>query len=87
MDTATANLVCAILAGGRGKRMGQPNVPKTCSLVAGRPAVVRVIDACKDAGLRRFLVVVGGSTPARTRDCGVSWWSSGNRPKASCGQS
>ena len=53
------DMVCVILAGGRGKRMGKATRPKACRPVAGRAAVVRAIDTYKAAGLQRFLVVVG----------------------------
>ena len=58
MDAAN-EMVCVILAGGRGVRMGDPNRSKVCFPVAGRAAIVRAIDTYKAAGLRRFLVVVG----------------------------
>ena len=51
--------VCVILAGGRGKRMGAAGRHKVCFPVLDRPAIVRAIDTYKEAGLRRFLVVVG----------------------------
>ena len=52
-------IVCVILAGGQGKRMASSDLHKVCFPIAGRPAIVRAIDAYKQAGLRRFLVVVG----------------------------
>lgn len=51
--------VCMILAGGRGKRMASRDRHKVCFPIAGRPAILRAIDAYKEAGLRRFLIVVG----------------------------
>ncbi len=53
------NMVCVVLAGGRGKRMGSETCHKVCFPVGGRPAIVRAIDTYKEAGLSRFLVVVG----------------------------
>ncbi len=53
------DMVCVILAGGRGKRMASADCHKVCFPIAGRPAVVRAIDTYKEAGLRRFLVVIG----------------------------
>lgn len=52
------DIVCVILAAGRGKRMGG-SIAKPCRSVAGRPVIARAIDAYKAAGLERFLVVVG----------------------------
>jgi N-acetylgalactosamine kinase len=53
------DIVCLILAGGRGKRMASKDRHKVCFPIAGRPAIIRAIDAYKEAGLRRFLIVVG----------------------------
>lgn len=50
---------CIILAGGPGKRMGSDDTPKVCFPVGGMPAIVRAIDAYKQGGLERFIVVVG----------------------------
>ena len=58
-DFEVGNVVCIILAGGRGKRMGSETCHKVCFPVGGRPAIVRAIDTYKEAGVRRFLVVVG----------------------------
>jgi N-acetylgalactosamine kinase len=57
--TDAADMVCVILAGGQGKRMASAGLHKVCFPIAGRPAIVRAIDVYKQAGLRRFLVVVG----------------------------
>ena len=54
-----SEIVCIILAGGRGSHMASARQHKTCFPIAGRPAIVRAIDTYKAAGLRRFLVVVG----------------------------
>ncbi len=53
------NTTCVILAGGQGKRMASPNTHKVCFPIGGTPAIVRAIDAHKQAGIERFLVVVG----------------------------
>ena len=53
------DIVCIILAGGRGKRMASQDRHKVCFPIAGRAAIVRAIDTYKEAGLRRFVVVVG----------------------------
>ena len=51
--------VCIILAGGRGKRMASSGRHKVCFPVAGRPAILRAMDAYTAVGLKRFVVVVG----------------------------
>ena len=53
------DIVCIILAGGRGKRMASEDRHKVCFPINGRAAIVRAIDTYKGAGLRRFVVVVG----------------------------
>jgi N-acetylgalactosamine kinase len=53
------DIVCIILAGGRGKRMASEDRHKVCFPINGRAAIVRAIDTYKEAGLRRFVVVVG----------------------------
>jgi len=66
------DVVCVILAGGPGKRMASNSMHKVCSPISGTPTIVRAIDTYKNAGLGRFLVVVGYmaeqvmSTVART---------------------
>ena len=47
-----------ILAAGKGTRM-QSDLPKVMHEVAGRPMVHWVVDACRDAGASRIVVVVG----------------------------
>lgn len=47
-----------ILAAGMGKRM-QSDLPKVLHPVGGRPMVQAVVDACRDAGCRRIVLVVG----------------------------
>ena len=50
---------CIILAGGPGKRMASADTPKVCYPVGGTPVIVRAISTYKQAGLGRFVVVVG----------------------------
>lgn len=57
--SATDETVCVILAGGRGKRMASADRHKVCFPIAGTAAIVRAISTYKEAGLTRFLVVVG----------------------------
>jgi UDP-N-acetylglucosamine diphosphorylase/glucosamine-1-phosphate N-acetyltransferase len=47
-----------ILAAGKGTRM-KSDLPKVLHEVCGRPMVEYVIDACRDAGARRVVMVVG----------------------------
>lgn len=47
-----------ILAAGKGKRMGT-DLPKVLVPVCGRPMIRYVIDAVRDTGVKRILVVVG----------------------------
>jgi len=47
-----------VLAAGKGKRMGS-DLPKVLVPVCGRPMIRYVIDAVRDAGVERMLIVVG----------------------------
>ncbi|MCC7146837.1 MAG: NTP transferase domain-containing protein [Phycisphaeraceae bacterium] len=47
-----------LLAAGRGKRMGG-DLPKVLHPVAGRPMLYWVVEACKQAGVEKCVVVVG----------------------------
>lgn len=47
-----------ILAAGLGKRMNS-DLPKVLHEVGGRPMVCAVVDACREAGCRRIVLVVG----------------------------
>jgi N-acetylgalactosamine kinase len=51
--------LCIILAAGRGTRMRSKTMHKACFPIAGRPAILRVMDAFTQAGVNRFAVVVG----------------------------
>lgn len=55
-DTALAGI---ILCGGKGSRMGRTRVHKVCVPLAGRPAVVRLIDTLRADGVSPIVVVVG----------------------------
>ncbi|MGP1309299.1 MAG: NTP transferase domain-containing protein [Phycisphaerales bacterium] len=50
--------VAVVLAAGRGTRM-KSDLPKVVHKVAGRPMVAWVVDACRDAGFTRTILVVG----------------------------
>ncbi|MEO1237216.1 MAG: NTP transferase domain-containing protein, partial [Planctomycetota bacterium] len=47
-----------LLAAGKGTRMGSDR-PKVLNEVAGRPMLRWVVDACREAGVSRCVVVVG----------------------------
>ncbi|MCB9845756.1 MAG: NTP transferase domain-containing protein [Phycisphaeraceae bacterium] len=47
-----------ILAAGKGTRM-KSDLPKVCHPVGGRPMVCAVVDACREAGCARIIIVVG----------------------------
>lgn len=50
-----------ILAAGRGTRLGEltRDRPKSMLPILGRPIMVRVMDRLREAGIRRFVVVIG----------------------------
>lgn len=54
-----SDTACIILAGGPGKRMASADIPKVCFPIGGTPVIVRAISTYKQAGLGRFVVVVG----------------------------
>ncbi|TAL19174.1 hypothetical protein EPN90_04365 [Patescibacteria group bacterium] len=59
-----------ILAAGKGKRMHQafPGVPKALVPLAGKPMLIRVLDAVERSGAaRRVFVVVGPAVEAKVR--------------------
>lgn len=53
------DIVCVILCGGKGKRMGSSDLHKVCFPIAGKPAICRTIKMFKDVGVTRFLIVIG----------------------------
>jgi bifunctional UDP-N-acetylglucosamine pyrophosphorylase/glucosamine-1-phosphate N-acetyltransferase len=59
LDSWTA----VILAAGQGKRM-RSSLPKVLHSLAGRPMVRYVVDAAREAGFRRCIVVVGPASEA-----------------------
>ncbi len=59
MHTARSSIPTAIiLAAGKGTRM-KSDLPKVVHPVGGRPMVCAVVDACRAAGCRRIVAVVG----------------------------
>lgn len=57
-----------ILAAGRGTRMKDNRTHKVCYEIAGRPAILRLIDNFRAAGVSRFVVVVGAKAD-KVMDC------------------
>lgn len=58
LPTSSAPLSAIILAAGRGTRM-KSDLPKVVFPIGGRPMVCAVVDACRDAGVGRIVVIVG----------------------------
>ena len=58
MNEQKRHLEAIVLAAGKGTRMNS-DLPKVLHKVADRPILQWVIDACRDAGARRIVVVVG----------------------------
>ena len=50
---------CIILAAGKGTRMNDERTHKVCYEIAGVPAIIRLIDNLRQAGITRYIVVVG----------------------------
>lgn len=62
----TKKITAIILAGGKGTRMNSP-LPKVLHPVGGKPMIVRVIEACRQAGVEDVRIVIGhGGTLVRT---------------------
>lgn len=54
--------VAVLLCAGEGTRMNDQRTNKVCYEVAGIPAVIRTINNMRDAGIDRFVVVVGSKS-------------------------
>ena len=65
-----------ILAAGRGSRLGQltRERPKSMLPILGKPIMARVMDRLRDAGIRRFVVVVGDPDGAMASYLNTSWY-------------
>lgn len=65
-----------ILAAGRGTRLGllTKDRPKSMLPVLGKPIVVRVMDRLRNAGVRRFVVVIGENDGAVAAYLNRSWY-------------
>lgn len=57
-STATPATAAIVLAAGQSRRM-KSETPKVLHLVCGRPMIEHVLDAARDAGVTRLIVVVG----------------------------
>jgi len=57
-DRASTSPAAIILAAGKGTRM-KSDLPKVVFPVGGRPMVCAVVDACREAGVGRVVVIVG----------------------------
>lgn len=55
----TEKTMVAILAAGKGTRMGRDDLAKVCFEIDGIPAINRIIATCKKKGFQKFLLVVG----------------------------
>jgi bifunctional UDP-N-acetylglucosamine pyrophosphorylase/glucosamine-1-phosphate N-acetyltransferase/UDP-N-acetylglucosamine pyrophosphorylase len=58
LKTTMAEPLAIILAAGKGKRMAS-DLPKVLVPVCGRPMIRYVIDAVREAGIQRILLVIG----------------------------
>jgi len=65
-----------ILAAGRGTRLGEltKDRPKSMLPVLGKPIMVRVMDRLREAGIRRFVVVIGEHEGAMASYLNRSWY-------------
>lgn len=52
------DIVAIILAAGKGTRM-KSKLPKALHPICGKPMTRYIIDACKDAGIKECIVVIG----------------------------
>ncbi len=62
---STRGSIAIILAAGRSTRM-KSELPKVMHEICGRPMLAYVLDACREAGIERFIVVVGFGKEAVT---------------------
>ncbi|HPD31201.1 MAG TPA: galactokinase family protein [Phycisphaerae bacterium] len=61
-----------VLCGGKGSRMGRARIHKVCEPIAGRPAVVRLLDTLQADGVDPIVVVVGHNSGAVVQTIGAS---------------
>lgn len=71
MNSTRTQPIAIILAAGKGTRMGS-DLPKVMHRAAGRPLVEWVVDACREAGCGRIILVVGhGADSVRAHFAGA----------------
>lgn len=70
--TAGSGMAGIVLCGGAGSRMGRTRTHKVCEPIAGRPAVVRLIDTLRADGVDPLVVVVGHNSGAVVQTVGAS---------------
>ncbi len=58
MTSNSRETVAVIMAAGKGTRM-KSELPKVLHPLMGTPMVMHVVNACKDAGIRRIIIVIG----------------------------
>lgn len=58
IKTSTRELAAILLAAGKSTRM-KSDLPKVMHEICGRPMLAYVIDACREAGVKDFYIVVG----------------------------
>lgn len=59
MTVTPTDLSVVILAGGQGKRMGNPNLAKVMALLAGKPLIDHVLSTVSQLEVGRTIVIVG----------------------------
>jgi N-acetylgalactosamine kinase len=59
MAKSNSNIAGIILCGGRGTRMRSSTTHKVCFEIVGQPAICRLVQTCRQAGVGTQIVVVG----------------------------
>lgn len=71
-QSSSGGMAGVVLCGGKGSRMGRTRAHKVCEPIAGRPAVVRLIDTLLADGVDPIVVVVGHNSGAVVQTIGAS---------------
>jgi len=69
---ASSGMAGIVLCGGKGSRMGRTRLHKVCEPIAGRPAIVRLIDTLLADGVDPIVVVVGHNAGPVVQTIGAS---------------
>ena len=77
-DEQPVTLAAIILSGGESSRMGKP---KALLDFGGKPAIARIIETARKAGISKILVVVGKHAPGACKPTRARCW----RPMKSSG--